>query len=235
MNSVTDIQHILYINLDTRPDRNQLATQEFAKLGWATNPVRFPAVKMAKGAFGCTISHIRCLETAKKQNWSHVLICEDDVKFTEPVTLTENLNQFLASQTEWDVVMLAGNNYGPYRPTLDGSAVQVKACLAGTAYLVHQPYYDSLLQNLKEGLAAFMRYPNHSQQFALDTYWFRLQEVDRWYLIIPLTVTQHSTFSNIENKVLNYDRLMLTLDKQAWRRIGAGGGGLSLSHTTNKT
>jgi GR25 family glycosyltransferase involved in LPS biosynthesis len=229
MNSVTDIQHILYINLDSRPDRNQLALQEFAKLGWATQPNRFPAVKMAKGAFGCTISHIRCLETAKNHNWTHVLICEDDVKFTDPMVLTESLNRFLASGTEWDVVMLAGNNYGPYLPTQVGTAVQVQACLAGTAYLVTQPYYDTLIQNLKEGLARFMRYPNHSQQFALDTYWFRLQAAHRWYLIVPLTVTQHSTFSNIENKVLNYDRLMLTLDKRALRVKSAGtaGGGHS--------
>lgn len=223
MNSVTDIQHIIYINLDSRPDRNQLALQEFAKLEWATHPVRFPAVKMAKGAFGCTISHIRCLETAKKQNWTHVLLCEDDVKFTDPTTLTENLHQFLASGSPWDVIMLAGNNYGPFRETHPGVAVQVQACLAGTAYLVAQHYYDTLLQNLKEGLAAFMRHPTQSHQFALDTYWFRLQAAHRWYLIIPLTVTQHSTFSNIENKVLNYDPLMLTLDKRAWRGRSTGG------------
>jgi GR25 family glycosyltransferase involved in LPS biosynthesis len=214
MHSVTDIQHILYINLESRPDRNQLALQEFAKLEWATQPHRFPAVKMAKGAFGCTISHIRCLETAKKQNWSHVLICEDDVKFTDPLVLTENLNRFLASGTDWDVIMLAGNNYGPYRPTEFG-AVQVFACLAGTSYLVTQRYYDTLLQNFKSGLAHFMREPSKSQQYALDTYWFQLQGTDRWYLIVPLTVTQHSTFSNIENRVLNYDRLMLTLDKRS--------------------
>lgn len=217
MNSVTDIQHILYINLESRPDRNQLALGEFSKLGWAPHPIRFPAVKMAKGAFGCTISHIRCLETAKKQNWSHVLICEDDVKFTDPSTLTENLNRFLSSATEWDVVMLAGNNYGAYRPTNVG-AVQVQACLAGTSYLVRQEYYDTLLQNLKEGLAGFMRHPHNGRQFALDTYWFRLQTVDQWYLVVPLTVTQHPTYSNIENKVLNYDRLMLTLDKRDSRR-----------------
>jgi GR25 family glycosyltransferase involved in LPS biosynthesis len=214
MNSVTDIQHILYINLDSRPDRNQLALQEFSKLGWATQPHRFPAVKMAKGAFGCTISHIRCLETAKHHNWPHVLICEDDIKFTQPTVLTENLNRFLASETEWDVIMFAGNNYGPYRPTEFG-AVQVFACLAGTSYLVTQHYYDTLLQNFKTGLAHFMREPSNSQQYALDTYWFQLQAKDHWFLIVPLTVTQHSTFSNIENKVLNYDRLMLTLDKRS--------------------
>jgi GR25 family glycosyltransferase involved in LPS biosynthesis len=235
MNSATDIQHIVYINLDSRPDRNQLALQEFAKLEWVTQPVRFPAVKMPKGAFGCTISHIRCLETAKKQNWSHVLICEDDVKFTDPTILTENLNRFLASTTEWDVIMLAGNNYGPYLPNQDGTAVQVQACLAGTAYLVTQAYYDTLLQNLKEGLASFMRYPNNGQQFALDTYWFRLQAAHRWYLIVPLTVTQHSTFSNIENKVLNYDRLMLTLDKRAGTsKRGGRGGGVSVSQQNMK-
>lgn len=214
MNSISDLQHILYINLDSRTDRNESALAEFSKLGWDAHLQRFPAVKMTKGAFGCTISHIRCLETAKQHHWPHVLICEDDVRFTDPTTLTESINRFLASGTHWDVLMLAGNNFGRYQPTDEGTAVRVEMCLAGTAYLVAQHYYDTLLQNLKEGLAGFMRQPHNSRQFALDTYWFRLQAVDSWYLITPLTVSQHETYSNIENRVLNYDRLMLTLDKR---------------------
>lgn len=232
MNSVNDIQHILYINLDSRLDRNMMALQEFEKLAWATHPQRVRAIPMAKGAFGCSLSHIQCLEWAKKQNWDHVLICEDDVRFTNPALLTENLNLFLASNTEWDVLLLGGNNFGRYRPTGCG-AVQIEACLCALAYLVKRDYYDTLLQNMKEGLACYMREPSNSRSFALDTFWFRLQVRDKWFLVYPLSVTQQQNYSDIENRNTNYDHLMLTLDKHRWKPTASSSTSSATSATEN--
>ena len=49
--------------------------------------------------------------------------------------------------------------------------------------------------------------------YALDIYWKRLQIQDYWFMIIPATVTQYESYSDIEEKVVNYDGLMLDLDK----------------------
>jgi len=215
METVRDIQNVLYINLERRIDRRQMITAELAKLGWIQNPQWFKAIEMENGAIGCTISHIKCIEMAKNLNWSHVLICEDDIKFTEPSLFTENIDKFLSSGIEWDVILLAGNNVGRYRTT-DSGAVQIQMCQTTTGYLVKREYYDKLIYNFKEGLGKLIREPNLHTKYAIDKYWFYLQRIDRWYLIFPLTVTQQSAYSDIENRNTNYDRLMLTLDKSSW-------------------
>ena len=52
--------------------------------------------------------------------------------------------------------------------------------------------------------------------YAIDKYWFRLQEKDKWYLIIPLSVTQREDYSDIEKKRTNYTNVMIDLDKKAF-------------------
>lgn len=212
MNSANDIQHIIYINIEHRTDRKQMFLTEMQKFDWAPEPLRFKAVEMKHGAVGCSISHVRCLEHAKRMNWSHVLICEDDIKFTDPDTFTENLNKFLSSGIEWDVILIGGNNVGRYTPTGQG-AVRIKACQCALGYLVKNTYFDTLLQNFKEGAAQLIREPENKPRYAVDMYWFRLQYKDRWYLITPLTVTQQANYSNIEKHYTNYDYVMLRLDK----------------------
>jgi GR25 family glycosyltransferase involved in LPS biosynthesis len=215
MRATSDIQNVLFINLERRTDRKQMFLEEFKKLGWATQPKWFKAVELETGAFGCTISHIKCLELAKKMGWPHVLVCEDDIKFISPSVFTENLERFLASGIDWDVILFAGNNVGQYRNT-DNGAVKIQMCQTTTGYLVKSEYYDILIQNFKEGLYKFMKEPNNPRSYAIDRYWFSLQMVGKWYLIFPLTVTQQSVYSDIENKNTNYDLLMLTLDKSDW-------------------
>jgi hypothetical protein len=128
---------------------------------------------------------------------------------------TENLNLFLSSGIEWNGILLAGNNVGPYRHTNKG-AVQIQMCQTSTGYIVKREYYDTLLNNFKEGVTKLLREPMNHRTYAIDKYWFSLQSKDQWYLIYPLTVTQQSSYSDIENRITNYDKMMLTLDKSSW-------------------
>jgi hypothetical protein len=48
-----------------------------------------------------------------------------------------------------------------------------------------------------------------TSRYAVDVYWKSLQKRDNWIIPLPLTVTQLSTYSNIENRVVNYDTFML--------------------------
>ena len=40
------------------------------------------------------------------------------------------------------------------------------------------------------------------------------QNQDFWFMIIPPTVSQYESYSDIEERVVNYDRLMLDMDKE---------------------
>ena len=75
------LKYTLFINLQERTDRLAHVQNELQKLG--IEGERMNAIKLASGAIGCTMSHIKCIEFAKKRNLPHVFICEDDITFLD--------------------------------------------------------------------------------------------------------------------------------------------------------
>ncbi len=218
MNDMNDIINALYINLDSRKDRRAHVESQLAALkeGGMPNLVaeRFNAIKnAAHGAIGCSMSHLRCIQIAKERNWDHVLVCEDDVLFTNVALFLTQMCLFLATVPDWDVVLLAGNNIPPFRVVND-ACVQISNCQTTTAYLVKAHYYDTLIANYRTGIHSLMRNPTQKIDYAIDRYWFELQRRDRWFLITPLSVVQREDYSDIEQRITNYEHLMLDLDKQ---------------------
>jgi hypothetical protein len=69
------------------------------------------------------------------------------------------------------------------------------------------------LKNFKESAANLLRNPDNKREYALDIYWNRLQMQDFWYMITPPTVTQYESYSDIENRNVNYENMMLDLEK----------------------
>ena len=218
------IKHALYINLESRADRRAHVEAQLASLKHSANGLstlvaeRFNAIKHAtSGAIGCSMSHLRCIQLAKARGWDHVLVCEDDVLFTNvPLFLTQ-LTKFMATVPQWDVVLLAGNNVPPYR-VVNSACVQVGSCQTTTAYIVRAHYYDALIANYRAGINLLMRSPEQKFHYAIDRYWFELQRRDRWFLITPLSVVQREDYSDIEQRVTNYGHLMLDLDKEQLMR-----------------
>ena len=211
MNSIEDIKHTFYINLESRPDRKAHVEEELSKMG--INATRFNAIRLANGAVGCSLSHLKCLEIAKKNNWDHLLIVEDDITFMNPTLFKTQINTFFSKNKIWDVILVAGNNMPPYT-IIDNSCVKVNRCQTTTGYLVKSHYYDTLIKNIKEGIRMLMKEPENHKMYAIDKYWFQLQERDNWFLITPLTVTQKEGYSDIEKRITNYTHVMIDLDKK---------------------
>ena len=211
ISSIDDIKNAYYINLENRTDRKAHVENELNKIGIKAE--RFNAIKLAHGALGCSMSHLKCIETAKQNGWDHVLVVEDDITFLDSSLFTKQINKFLKINKIWDVILFAGNNHKPYIKYSD-FCVKVFRCQTTTGYLVKSSYYDKLIENYKEGINNLMREPTKENQHAIDKNWFRLQEKDSWYLITPLTVTQRDDYSDIEKKNIDYTSLMTNLDKE---------------------
>jgi GR25 family glycosyltransferase involved in LPS biosynthesis len=216
MNHLGNIKNAIYINLESRKDRLAHVEAQLAALKRGMPHLvaeRFNAIKnAAHGAIGCSMSHMRCIQIAKERGWDHVLVCEDDVQFTNvPLFLTQ-LSKFMATVPDWDVVLLAGNNIPPFRVVND-ACIQINSCQTTTAYVVRSHYYDTLIDNYRAGINELMRQPTQKLDYAIDRYWFELQRQDRWFLITPLSVVQREDYSDIEQRVTNYGHLMLDLDK----------------------
>ena len=215
MKSITDIKHALYINLESRLDRKVLVEKEFEKMGIVID--RYDAIKLPNdiinsSALGCSISHLKCISKAKENNWSHVLVCEDDIQFLDSSLFIKQINLFLSTQDCWDVILLAGNNMLPYCK-IDGSCIKVMNCLTTTGYIVASHYYDILIDNYEEGIKKLIENPNDIKKYAIDKYWIKLQRRHDWYLITPLSVIQREGYSDIENKITNFKNYMLNYNK----------------------
>ena len=211
LNGIDAVSNILYINLSFREDRKKHIEGQLKSIGFHTFE-RFNAVNIKNGALGCSMSHLKCVEYAKKNNWTHVLICEDDTEFLQPDAFKNQFNKFLEKNRNWDVLLLAGNNMLPYFPN-DDTSIQILNCLTTTCYIVKDHYYDTLIKNYNEGILNLMKNPTDKDKYCIDKYWLHLQRKDKWYLLIPLTVIQREDYSDIEKKVTNFKRYMLDYNK----------------------
>ena len=89
------INKVLYINLEHRTDRKEKIEKELEKIGLLEKSERFDAIKNKRGALGCALSHIACLERAQKEGWNNILIIEDDNTWSvDKETLDKNLQNF---------------------------------------------------------------------------------------------------------------------------------------------
>lgn len=202
---------VIYINLDKRTDRKEHILNELKKIG-VEDATRFKAIELENGAVGCSMSHLKCLEFAKKENYEMVFICEDDIQFLHPDMFLTQLKLFLDSSfLKWDNVLVAGNNMIPYIPISD-FCIKVFNCQTTSGYIVKKSYYDKLIQNYKEGIQKLLKDPSNND-YKIDKYWFKLQREDNWYLIIPLSIVQKEDYSDIEKKVTNFSKYMLDYNK----------------------
>jgi len=213
INSSDDIQNIYYINLDRRIDRKVHIEAQLKLLNWTAT--RFPAILNSFGALGCSLSHLALLKYAKNNNLDHILILEDDVSFLNPSLFLDNLNKFLKTYTNFDVLLLAGNNMGSYE-RIDDCCVKVSQCQTTTAYLVKNHYYDTLIKNYENSINLLQLYPNKLDDYAIDQFWKKLQKTHNWFLLTPLSVIQRPDISDVEKRVTNYKSAMLDLDKTTY-------------------
>ena len=211
ISTISDIKHSFYINLESRQDRRVHVEEQLKSVGIQSN--RFNAIKLPNGALGCSISHLKCLEIAKENNWDHILIVEDDIKFLNSGLFISQFNRFLYLHSDWDVVLIAGNNLPPHT-IIDDTCAKVTQCQTTTGYIVKSHYYDTLIDNIRRGITNLIKEPNKHVLYAIDKYWFKLQQKDNWFLIIPLTVTQREDYSDLEKRQTNYTRVMTDLNKE---------------------
>jgi len=203
------IQNHFYINLDERNDRLVHCEAELKKIG-LDRPCRFSAIKTKQGIVGCGLSHLSCIENAKKDNLPYIAIFEDDIVISKPNKLRNQVNRILESQIEWDVLLLGGNAFTPHKEVGDDYVI-VNRCYCGTAYIVKQHYYDKMIANIRDGLSKLVA--TGDRQFSWDAWWIQLQQQDRFLLVNPLSVYQKPDYSDIEKKEVDYKNLMLEIDK----------------------
>jgi len=196
----------IYINLEKRTDRNEKTIKQLKNIG-INKPNRFNAVFNKKGIVGCAESHIGVVQYAMDNDLPYLCVFEDDIHITNPKLLKVKINNLI--NTDFDVLMLGGNNYGGQK--IDNNLLKVEQCFTTTAYIIKKHYYSTWLDNLKEGLNILKR--TDDRKYSLDQHNHILQKKDNWYLLIPICIIQRKGYSDIDNEKIDYESLMLNYNK----------------------
>jgi GR25 family glycosyltransferase involved in LPS biosynthesis len=170
--------HILFINMKTRPDREESFKKHLAAIGADLNYEVVDAVigqdlpadeieKMSKSSFavrtskddrkgrlGCFKSHLKALKHAQANNWPQVLITEDDVRFIPNYftsSYAEQAKQELPS--DWGMLFLGHYDADPAKAKdFSDHLVQPGLPYDCHAYVVNASMYDSLITALENEL-----------------------------------------------------------------------------------
>jgi len=210
---------IYCINLDKRTDRWSECLQNYSAMGLPAELVqRWSACEDAEfGALGCAKSHLAALsDFLTRRSEPYCLVMEDDLDLLRP--WNEFANQFNALQAngfDWDVLLLAGTCTLAYPQAANGTA-RVLESQSASCYLMQRRYVPEIMHSFAYSvskLEMFRHYTPRDQwtlRFAIDQAWKSLQRSDRWFMVAPTMGQQRPSYSDIEQKNVDYSDL-------AWR------------------
>ena len=213
------LKNVYYINLEKRKDRKELVENELNELGWEYK--RFNAIKTTNGQVGCTMSHLKLIQLAKEKDLDYIVIVEDDIQFMRKSWYNKKITEIISNSNtkfssritnNFDVFLLGGNLRPPIGK-INEDIYRITNSFTTTGYIVKKHYYDTLINNFKNGLELLLRNPHLAKAdynpYALDVYWMKLQAKDNWLIIMPRTITQRPIYSDIEQRYVDYNHLML--------------------------
>jgi len=197
---MTDIDAILYINLEHRVDRKEHMLHEINKLGKDVSCIhRIDAVKRDPGALGCSLSHIKALQYALEHpEWKTILVLEDDFTFHSNQTdeIIKAIDE-LCHYAPFDICQLSYNPTGVFTDTNVPHIKKIVRAGTTSSYLITRAYLPVLLQNVIES-SSDMNKNGKCHQNCIDVYWNLLQHHDNWYCPFPAIGYQYDNYSDIE-------------------------------------
>jgi len=229
--SQLEVDAVIYINLDSRPDRKAEITEEMTRIGIPADKIyRLSAVKRKWGALGCSLSHIACMNFIIERGWKRTLVLEDDAGFEDKDkarwnTGVKDLNAILTSspltnaESKWDVVFLGGFVRDPTGPikTEYNTLWRTKNTSCTHAYIVRGDYAKRILSHTEMAVQMMMKNPANVKQYNLDNAWTGVMEQDRWFISIPTLAYQRESYSDIEGVNANADEPLRGEVVRAWK------------------
>lgn len=177
MNS--NIDKILYINLEHRKDKKDIMVDQLTRYGLISKSERFPGFYNSNTAYGCSMAHLNALKYIKKMGYKNVMILEDDFDFiVSSEVLEENLSKFFELNINYDFLMLA-HNLKRVVPTEHDFIGRVINGSAGSGYIINSDYIDKLIDIFEVNFELLLKTGEH-WKYVIDVVWTKLQPIDRW-------------------------------------------------------
>lgn len=191
---------IYYINLKRSPDRNEYMQRQIKchnVFPWTRieavdgeNDLSVNYINLFKGTdtlnngeIGCTLSHLRAIETAYHDGVEYALILEDDASFDLVSHWDKPLSQYIAEMTEpWATLQLYSNfDYSSIQDTYHCPPRNTWLTLA---YVINRQAIKDILAKVKPD-QTFILCPSISSPGVADSYIYNILGCHTRYLINP--------------------------------------------------
>lgn len=200
----SNIGIVYYINLEHREDRrkniiNQLNEYKFS------NIERIPAIYTPnRGYVGCAYSQALALQKFIDSPYEVCIIFEDDFEFVLPYDKCLDMfsDFFKDYKMDWDIVMLSSNTQRMVPEKSYLSKIIEAQTVSGI--MVHKHFAPILLE-LFTYCAKKLDEDGKTYEYAIDIIWKRIQPNHKWYVFEPKMGKQIESYSDIENKIVNYN------------------------------
>jgi len=170
IHNIKFIDHIYYINLENRKDRNQEILEEIKLLDPdLKKTTRINAVKHADGRLGCAASHELAVSKAEEAGYENVLILEDDFNFDLKLNILEReILKMLELDSNYNMFIL-DKDVKKFKK-LDKNIIEVHYTLNTGGYIVNKRFYKSLKDCFCDGKKNLEKGGN----LPIDIYWNRI-------------------------------------------------------------
>ena len=196
--------HIYYINLDHRVDRNEEFLAEMKTLGIPSEQTtRVSAIYNEEcGALGCSQSHAKAIKLFLESPYDRCIIFEDDfsAKKEEWDAFFQKMRAY--PDEGWDLIQLSGNILDSCETSIPflRKAFHVQT---SSSYLLQKRFAATLLENIEEGSRKLET--KYSELSCLDIYWLPLQEKSLWFISEPVLGYQRESYSDILKRTTKYE------------------------------
>lgn len=165
--------------------------ESFGKMGVEGNDLISSEKRLRR--FGCLLSHLNVIMDAKSNNYSKILLLEDDVQFIDQV---KNKFDFIEKDIPpgWSLLYFGGNEKQKSRVTkINDNVVQVYHMLMAHAVGIDCNIYDVLINELSK------------YALPVDVYYTEIQKRYACYAFSPFLAWQRAGWSDIEQRFRIYD------------------------------
>jgi GR25 family glycosyltransferase involved in LPS biosynthesis len=211
------IDRVVFLNLDTRPDRLSQITTELDALGVRDRAQRLAAVPHALGIYGCAMSHLQAVKAARDDpTVQRLLVLEDDFQLRVPPSrLHDAVRGFLRTHgDDFDVLFLAVNLIERVRapaPVAAAAAAEVEGPAvvrvlrgqAGAAYIINRRAMDGLIRVWEAQLPLLLA-SRGAHDHCPDISWWPLQQAGKWFAFEPSPGGQRPSYSDIQKQFVRY-------------------------------
>jgi len=196
-----------YINLDSRPDRNNHFENLKNKYSFLNNVERFSACTHETGSIGCGLSHIEVLKKCLEKDEPAFLICEDDLTILNEEHFI-NMTKNLVLDSDWDIITLTPRGEKVLNDELPGEFIRIQNNQTTTGYIIKKHMIPILIANLEEAIQGLSQ-RGDPNKYSIDQYWKRLQVEYKFYYYKYIYAGQLVGYSDIEERMVDYNQRFL--------------------------